>query len=201
MLGGFDMSITPDVIERTRRFEGVIPYMYLDTGGNVTVGVGHLLSDRAAAGGLSFVDKLSDVLADEIQKSAEWLTVSELEPGHAAGYYAASTKLMLRVSDIDSLLRGDLTVVEGQLRGQFPDYDTYPQQAQAGLIDMGFNLGVHKLISKFPIFVGAVRDKNWATAAAECHRKAPISDERNDAVKQLFLDAAGGSPESDPGLA
>jgi GH24 family phage-related lysozyme (muramidase) len=200
MLEGFDMNITPEVIERTRRFEGVIPFMYLDTGGNVTVGVGHLLSD-SAAGGLSFVDKLTDVPADEIQKSAEWLTVSELEPGHAAGYYAASTKLMLRDADIDSLLTGDLTVVEDQLRGQFPDYDTYPQQALAGLIDMGFNLGVHKLISKFPIFVGAVRDKNWATAAAECHRKAPISDERNDAVKQLFIDAAGGSSESDPGIA
>ena len=32
------------------RFEGRVPYMYLDTAGNVTVGIGHMLATAGAAG-------------------------------------------------------------------------------------------------------------------------------------------------------
>lgn len=192
------MTISSEVIDRLRKFEGVIPYMYLDTDGNVTVGVGHLLSNSVAANPLPFVDKKSNLAAVDTQKAAEWQTVSDLDAGHAASYYDRFTQLKLQDADINALLSGDAAKVEDQLRDKFFDYDTFPEKAQAGLIDMGFNLGVPKLIAKFPTFVKAVKGKDWATAAAECHRKPPVSENRNNEIKQLFLDAASGFRESSP---
>jgi len=189
------MSITQDVIDRTRRFEGVVPHMYLDTEGNVTVGVGHLLSNAAAAISLAFVDKVSESPVDADQKSNGWQTVSVLPKGHTAAWYADKTSIKLLDDVISDVLSGDLAARENQLRHHFAGYDAYPATAQAGLVDMVFNLGMSKLISGFPTFVGAVKNKDWATAAAQCHRLPPVSETRNREVKRLFLDAASGFRE------
>ena len=42
-------------IERLTQFEGSVPWMYLDTVGKVTVGVGSMLPDARAAGTLRFL--------------------------------------------------------------------------------------------------------------------------------------------------
>lgn len=187
------MSITANMIANEKRFEGNVPYMYLDTGGNVTVGVGKLLRNAAAAQTLPFVTKAAGADAAAAAIAAEWQTVHGLEAGHAAAYYDPLTTLRLNQPDIDSRLTADLTAVEQQLQAQFALYGSFPASAQEGLMDMGFNLGVAKLISGFPTFIAAVRANppQWTTAAAECHREG-ISDDRNDFVEALFNSAANG---------
>jgi hypothetical protein len=54
---------------------------------------------------------------------------------------------------------------------------------------MAFNLGVTKLENGFPTFVKAVKSLDWATAAAQSHRLPPVSEERNQAAKRLFIAA------------
>ena len=57
-------------------FEGAVEYMYLDTGGNVTVGVGNLLVSANHAAQLGFVRRasLGTATAAEIQADFDNIT-------------------------------------------------------------------------------------------------------------------------------
>jgi GH24 family phage-related lysozyme (muramidase) len=76
------------------------------------------------------------------------------------------------------------------IRAAFPDYDSYPDPACAGIFDMAFNLGLGGLTSGFPHFCRAVRARDWATAASQCQRNG-IGDSRNNWTKAQFEAAAG----------
>jgi GH24 family phage-related lysozyme (muramidase) len=190
------MAIPPSVITRTESpdFENNIPWMYLDTGGNVTVGAGHLIPDAGAAAGLNFVDA-GGAAASADAKQQEWNTMHGQDPGHVASYYQQFTTLHLGQADIDSVLTADMELAQGYLRNAFPNYDSFPQKAQEGLLDMMFNMGPGKFTQqKWPSFFAAVNatPPDWTAAANQCHR-AGISDTRNSVVRQLFLDAASGT--------
>jgi GH24 family phage-related lysozyme (muramidase) len=190
------MSIPPSVLERTKSadFENNIPWMYLDTGGRVTVGAGHMLPSAASASGplMNLVDANGNP-APAAAKQAEWVTIYGQEAGHVASYYKQFTSLHLEQADIDAILLADMEQAQSYLRDAFDNYDSFPQPAREGLLDMMFNIGPAKFTAaKWPSFFAAVTatPPNWTEAANQCHR-AGISAARNDAVRQLFLDAAG----------
>ena len=183
------MAITQELINLEISFEGNIPSMYLDSNSNVTVGIGHLLATSQAAVALPFVRKVDGAAASDQEKTDEWTLISQQDPGHAASFYDQFCKLRMNNDDVLSLLQNELQATETSLEGAFTDYDTYPVKAQEGLIDMAYNLGLNGVLTKFPTFTQAVRNKDWNTAAAQCHRVG-IQDARNQAVMQLFLDAA-----------
>lgn len=187
-----DSGVTEDVIARTKKFEESIAHMYLDPNGFVTIGVGHLLADADAAVPLGLVKKMGGGAASDAEKKQEWETIHEKEAGYKASYYDKFANLKLPEEAINALLKSDLADVEKQLRTEFPDYDSYPQKAKAGLLDLGFNVGVKKLATGFPNFVKAVKAKDWKTAAKESHRMSPVPEKRNEEIKKLFEEAAGG---------
>jgi GH24 family phage-related lysozyme (muramidase) len=177
--------------------------MYLDTGGNVTVGVGEMLPNVAAAQKLGFVRRLDatakpPVVAgaatgDEIK--ADYENVNKQIAGKIASYYKQFTKLDLPSSVIDSLLKTRVEQFTTELIASFPDFNSYPNAARAALFDMAYNLGTSKLTSQFPTFCKAVKDKNWAKAATECERGG-IPADRNDWAKSQFEAAAAASPKA-----
>jgi len=185
-------------LPKLKEFEGAIPYMYLDTGGNVTVGVGNLLASATDAKQLGFVRRADPTAkppvtagpATPAEIQTDFDNVNKQTAGKIASYYQQFTKLDLPDAIITSLLNGRVTEFKAKLVATFPDFDTYPDEACAALFDMGFNLGVAGLTSKFPTFCKAVKDKDWATAAKECHRAAPVNDDRNDWTKAQFDKAA-----------
>lgn len=183
------MSITPDILDRTKRFEGNIPYMYLDTKGNVTVGVGLMLPNANAAVALPFKRNSDLLLASDIEKKAEWTTIKGLQFPHIATWYLPFTSMTLDQATIDQFLQSELEKVETSLQTHFVDYPIYSAKAQAGLIDMAYNLGVNGLLTKFPTFVAAVKAQEWETAAVECHR-LDVQPDRNTEVELLFQEAA-----------
>lgn len=183
------MALPNGVLDRTKRFEGNIPYMYQDSAGNVTTGVGRLLATAATVLPLPYTHNNDGQPASDAEKQSEWTRINNAEGGHIASFYQQFTTMSLAQSVIDSLATSDLENSQTQLRGQFASYDSFPDTAKAGLIDMAFNLGIDKLINAFPNFCAAVRARDWNTAAAQCHRTG-ISDTRNDEVRQLFLSAA-----------
>ena len=65
-----------------------------------------------------------------------------------------------------------------------------PTTVQQALIDMAYNLGTGQrgLAGGWPKFNQAIRNKDWAGAAAESNRPQ-LNDERNAYVRQL-LEAA-----------
>ncbi len=176
-------------IELLKEGEGSIPHMYLDTRSNVTVGVGQLLATVAAAQELPFVQRDTAQAATPQDIEADFNEVKNQPTGKMAQSYKSATKLDLPANEIDALLQRRIDGFEAELRGQFSEYDSYPEDAQLGVLDMAFNLGTNGLVTKFPTFTKAARAQDWATCANQCHRQG-IGEVRNEVTKALFESAA-----------
>jgi len=174
-----------------KEFEGNVTWMYLDTRGYVTVGVGEMIPTAAAARHYPFYHRApkSGQRATAAEIEAEFKNVHSAQKGHVSSYYHKNATLEMHQGDIDDLLMKQIKSFETRLRGHFPQFDSYPEPVQRGLLDMAYNLGIGKLVGHFPSFCKAVKERDWKTAAAQSHRNGP-SAKRNNQVKQMFLDAA-----------
>ena len=190
------MAYLDDSLAHLETFEGIVPWMYLDTRGYVTVGVGEMLANAARAQSLAFVDGNGQPSAPDAILS-DYNRVSGLAPARVPGFYRTGTSPILPHAAIDTLLLQHLTYFDGQLADQFQSYAAFPDPAKLGLLDMIYNLGVTGLFQGYPHFCGFVQNQDWTNAAAQCHRNGP-SQARNDWTRQQFLEAAaaaaGGAP-------
>jgi hypothetical protein len=134
--------------------------------------------------------KLDGEDATEQDKRDEWTLIKSKEPGHLASYYKQFTKLTLGMTDANALLREDLEGSASDLATRFPSLDSYPEAAQDALLDMMFNIGLTKFTkNKWPKLFAAVEKMDWKSAAAESNRP-DVPDDRNEAIRDLFLSAA-----------
>jgi GH24 family phage-related lysozyme (muramidase) len=169
--------------QRLKNFEGSIAYMYRCTGGKVTVGVGHAISDPAHAQNLGWT---ATPAPDQI--AADFARVAAAGIGSAAPYYQPLTQCRLGDAAIDALLLADIDLFAANLTARLPAWPGYPEPAQQALFDMAYNLGVGGLL-KFKNLLTACAAGNWETAATQCHR-AGIGSVRNAETAGLFLQAA-----------
>jgi hypothetical protein len=184
------------------KFEGRVPYMYLDVLGLVTVGVGNLVDPVLAAQALPFRFKNrpgiaapgSAATADQI--AAEWQTLKNDPSLKTRGYKACEPITQLELSDdaIDSLIIDRLTKNESFLKRQrwFQDFDTWPADAQLGLLSMAWAMGPAGP-GTFPSFRAACQRLDFNTAAAQCKMNEagnPGVVPRNQANFTLFSNAA-----------
>src|SRR5215475_2926641 len=190
-----DLNYLDDSLTNLTEFEGVVPWMYLDTKGLVTVGVGQMLPDAASAQSLAFTDPSGQPATQDAIQS-DYDRVSALAPGKCPGFYHTSTSLVLPDPAIDMLLMKRVTDFDDQLRERFQAYASFPDPAKLGLLDMIYNLGRDGLFQHFPHFMAAVDKQDWLAAAANCHRVGP-SQARNDWTRQQFLAAVAGSTPAD----
>lgn len=163
----------------TAPFEGIVPHLYLDTRANVTCGVGFLVPDEATLVRLPWWPSIPDAIAD-------YRTVKAAAPGHAASFYKPLCHARLSEANMRRLFDMHVTAFRKQLDPTW-HLNQWPECAQVALVDMAFNLGVGGL-AKYAHLRTAIFARRWDLAASECHR-AGISDARNEAAKQLFLQA------------
>ncbi len=180
-------SYLDEAIGRLKEFEGSVPWMYLDTVGKVTVGVGSMLPDARSAGMLPFSAGKRAATAEEIEKEFE--RISALTKGKPAAFYRKSGGLRLPDQAIDAKLRDVLEGFEGYLKAHIAGYDSLPEAAKLGLLDMVYNLGPGKLFHEYPKMIAAVEKGDWAAAARASLRRGP-SAARNAWTKDQFLNAA-----------
>jgi GH24 family phage-related lysozyme (muramidase) len=191
------MPYLQDSLAHLEIFEGVVPWMYLDTKGFVTVAVGELLATPASALALAFVDA-NNQPSNPAAIQAEYSRVSALPPGkYPAAFYRSSLSPTLPHPAVDVLLARHLTFFDTQLNQRLPNYSVFPDAAKLGLLDMIYNLGVTGLFNGFPTFMSYVRNQNWTGAATQCLRNGP-SPQRNDWTRQQFLAAAATSTPAVP---
>jgi hypothetical protein len=184
------------------RFEGCIPYMYLDIKGLVTVAVGNLVDPVELAQALQFRFKNEPGIAapgspatpDQI--AAEWQTLKNDTSLATRGYKACGPITQLELSDdtIDSLILDRLTGNESFLKRQpwFQDFDTWPADAQLGLLSMAWAMGPAGP-GGFPHFRAACRSLDFNAAAAQCEMNEAGNlglIPRNQANFTLFSNAA-----------
>jgi GH24 family phage-related lysozyme (muramidase) len=179
-------------ISYLRRHEGAISHMYLDSAGLVTIGVGFLLANPAAAEALNLVRRGTDVAATADEKRREWESVSAQPKALPAYRYVPFTTLDLPAGEIQRQLVSRIQTFAGVLRRRFPLFDAFPAGPQLGLIDMIYCLGPKGLFKGYPKFCAAVEAQDWKTCAAEGLRRG-VSAERNADLQKLFLSATPSS--------
>lgn len=170
-----------------KQFEGCVSWMYRDTSGNVTVGVGTMLPTPHAAAALPFEVAGAAVSPEEI--GAEFARVNALPAGRLPAFYRQLGSPQLPMSAVEDRLRSALLEFETALRQHLPRYDGLPDRAKLGLLDMAYNLGVTGLLHGYPRLLAAIAAGNWAEAAAQCFRHG-IPAERNSWTRLEFLAAA-----------
>jgi len=184
------------------KFEGRIPFMYLDIKGLVTVGVGNLVDPVEEAQALPFRFKNrpginargSPATPDQI--AAEWRALKSDLSLAARGYKACEPITQLDLSDeaIDSLILKRLTQNESFLERQqwFESFGSWPADAQMGLLSMAWAMGPAGP-GNFPRFRAACQKLDFRTAAAQCKMNEtgnPGLIPRNQANFTLFSNAA-----------
>ncbi len=171
-------------LRKLEEFEGSIPWMYRDTVGKVTVGVGLMLPDAAAAVKLPF--QVNNVASAEDAIRAEFARVDALPMGRPALFYRPRNGPELPKTEIDALLRTVLTGFEDDLRAALQGYDALPEGVRLALLDMAYNLGPAGLLHGYPKMLEAIRAGAWAQAAACCERRGPGAA-RNAWTRQMML--------------
>jgi GH24 family phage-related lysozyme (muramidase) len=173
-------------IAKLVEFEGCVNWMYRDTAGKVTVGVGLMLPDADAACALPFA--VAEGAASAEQIAEEFERVAELVPGKLPDFYRDPSSPELPRQVIDAKLSSVLTEFEATLRAKLPGYDKLPDGVKMALLDMAYNLGPEGLLTGYPRLLRAVESNSWAQAAAECVRGG-IGEARNAWTRQQFLSA------------
>lgn len=181
------MSYLQTSYDALKRWEGVIPYLYLDSIGLVTIGVGFMLPNVFAASTLPFVNPAGEP-STQTEIASDFNRVKSLPSNKLPTYYHSFSSPLLPQAEINRLLAANVASFEISLRRMYPDYDAYPDSVKVGLIDMCYNLGAAKLQAQYPKFNRAVQTHNWILAADQCHRNGP-SAERNEFTQKLFLEA------------
>jgi GH24 family phage-related lysozyme (muramidase) len=173
-------------LAKLKEFEGCVPWMYRDTVGKVTVGVGLMLPSAGAAEALPFL--LDGRAATTAEIAAEFARIDAMTMGRLPAFYRAATSLELSDETIDAKLSAALQGFEADLRTQISHYDGLPDGVKMALLDMIYNLGPAGLFKGFPHLMTAVESGSWAQAAACCMRRGP-SAERNAWTREQFLSA------------
>lgn len=170
----------------TASFEGYTTYMYLDVLGNVTTGAGNLIDPMSVA--LTLPWKVDGAQATAQQIANAWQTVknrTDLERG-GGDAYAALTNVRLSTSDVDILVTQRLLSDETELVRRYPSFESWPADAQLGILSMAWAMGPD---FNFPEFRAAINRGDFLTAAAQCHMSNGDPD-RNAAQAALFTAAA-----------
>ena len=190
MSGYFDQSLA-----QLKSFEGCVPWMYRDTAGKVTVGVGLMLPNAAAACALPFQTE-GGVAATAEQIAAEFARVEALAMGRLPSFYRAAGALELPEAAIDEKLSAVLAGFEATLREKLAGYDALPDGVKMALLDMAYNLGPEGLLKGYPKMIHAVETGAWAEAAAESARGG-INAARNAWTRQQMMSEVVGTIQAE----
>ncbi|MGV9617166.1 hypothetical protein [Nocardia xishanensis] len=197
--------------------EGRVPWMYLDSEGFVSTGVGNKLDDtarvRAAptpaerAASLIATRRLpwrrpDGSAATDLEINAAWDAVKSRMDLVAGGNraFADVTALRLTDEDIDRTVFARLDELETLLRGRmvrhrsgsvvmpFAAFDSWPADAQLAALSMCWAMGPR---FSFPTFQDAAFARDWLRCAAACRVNPEIGTviRRNDRDQELFRNA------------
>jgi hypothetical protein len=183
-------SVREKFVWFTARYEGVVPWMYLDVKGLVTTAIGNLIDPIQYALPLPFVHPDGRAASkDEI--AAEWARVKNHPTAAKDGHriLKAVTSLRLTEEGIAKVVGAKLDLNWTFLKGRFPEIDSWPADAQLATLSMAWACGP---AFRFRLLEAALRAQNFAMAAIECKmdtRGNPGLVPRNVANKILYRNA------------
>lgn len=192
------------VLEDLLEHEGCVPWLYCDSRGLVTIGVGNLVKTERDVVNLPLHHLNTGVVATDEEKVASWRRVHEsYSKGASAEAYRKHTDLRITREYATERVRERVTTeFLPAMHRLFHSFDSWPWSAQRAALDMVYSLGVRGMdgISHYPDMVAAGQRGDFAGMARECvrssGRRAPSKGDpeglgpRNIWTRDRFLQAA-----------
>lgn len=189
----------PDVragfVDFTARFEGFATHFYCDVKGLVTIGYGNLVDPVATAHALDYVNADGSSAAwSDVTRA--WMTVKTHQDCRlmGGGAYKSLTSIRATKESIERLCIAKLEAFEAVLKQVFPEWDSWPSEAQTATLSMAWAMGPH-FPATWPAWSAACRAQDWTAAAEACviqDADNPGLRPRNRANVVLFREAASG---------
>lgn len=183
-------------VAHTAPLEGMLPYLYCDTLGLVTTGLGNLVDPLQGALALPFRYKkvpagAAHPWASEGAITAEWFAVKDTDAtmwAKGGRAYESMTNLYLDQADIDTLAYQKLDSNDSALAKTFPAWVSWPADAQLAVHSMAWNMGP-SFPGKWPDLTTHLKAGDWGWAAEHCLINGKPSL-RNRLNRILFWQAA-----------
>lgn len=174
-------------VEFTSKFEGVVPWMYQDVKGLVTVAIGNLIDPIQYAMPLPFVDRVTGAAAGRDAIAAEWLRVKGDASLARLGHRAAERITSLRLTDegVASLVARKLEQNDAHLRGRFPYLEEWPACAQLAVHSMAWACGP---AFRFPMLEMHLRQENWCETSLDADGHEVVT---GGAARECHMDVTG----------
>lgn len=199
-------SVLDNFVRITETHEGTVPWPYLDIKGYVTTGTGNLIENIATGRPTERFFEMAWERPDGSKPSRAYLQNAwDTVKGHQemASYgggsqaFAALTDIRLgpyntqvnqMTPAIREIIKWQLDSDEALHRAQFPQYDSWPADAQLALAEMSWAKGAD--YSGWPGLRGALNSMppNFAKAAIESHISNAVPA-RNEMDRLLFENA------------
>lgn len=174
--------------------EGRLDWLYLDTRGLVTTGIGFLMDDGTGTApeaclSLGWTDQGRP--ATRAQIASAWRVVKARTDLAPRGGFAFRdvTSLRLPGQVIDALLRAKTLEFWSVLAAQLVNLETWPADAQLALLDMAWQLGPRFLGSKWPNFTAAAHASDFARCSEHCSVRQASAGRNGDRIR-WFRNAA-----------
>lgn len=184
------------------RFEGAIPWMYLDIKGLVTCAIGVLIDPVDLALPLPWVRALDGSRALPSEIRAEWALIKGTPSLATRGAGAAKAMCALRLTadGVRTVTRTKAEAMAQALLHTFPAMVAWPPQARLAVLLHVWAVGTD-LPRTYPRMTAALRAQDWTAAQAECHISEagnPGVAPRNVKIKALFGELAAHAPTAPP---
>jgi GH24 family phage-related lysozyme (muramidase) len=171
--------------EAIKGWEGCVDHFYLDTKGLVTIAIGHMVRSLDAALALDgFV--VGSRTASKSEIATDFSVVQYAKPAMSATYYAPKCVTRMTPDAILRLFGNDTDTSQKELILAVPGFTDMPEPVQAAVIDMHFTMGISRLRTKFPKFMGHMLARNYAGMLAECKR---TEDSENAKRRNVWTEA------------
>lgn len=190
----------------TSRFEGAVPWMYLDVKGLVTTAVGNLIDPVSQALSLPFV-RADGSKASGGEIAADWNNVKTRPELAKKGHNEARrfTKLRLTPEGMNELVLRQVERNEVILRKRFPQYDEWPADAQLAMNSMAWALGAgfdspatEKVDGIFPKFSACMYVGDFLSASQNCWIGPRYRSVSENGKKKLIQDPYAPAEECVP---
>ena len=183
-----DKVLTNELKNDIKHHEGIKPNPYLDTNGNLTIGIGNNVSKLENFVALNLIDVKDGHALSSTEK--ESLYSQMMADVNAQTFLEKNySQYQVPAAEIENKFNQQLTQSYHELERKFTDFNTLPVPVQQALLDMQFNMGNYKFSEqKWHQLFSAVNNKDWKKAATESHR-LHIQQSRQDWTRDKFLDA------------
>ncbi len=184
--------VRDNFIRFSEPLEGIVPHMYQDSKGLVTVGMGNLIEPIQLGWPLPWRRK-DGTLAGTTEYVAEWNTINGKDSLAKDGWTAATPLCSLHLSpeDIRSLVYLKMDQNEILIKRRVPNFDSLCADAQLMLHSWAWAVGPN---AEYPRMLRYINRGDFMGAIGECEINPKVGTVilRNDANKRLLVNAASG---------